>query len=150
MKYGVTTTIAAVITGVVLWAAVAPEFDTVKRFDDVKVTDVAIAIKVPVVKDGSVGPAVPDNLKALRKSQVVSYLYDEPQFATHAIVIMIVPVEHVGEFMSRASKHGSVEVMQKEDVVASAGEYSTATGILDKMEKQIEYALTPVALRAIQ
>lgn len=145
MKYIVSMMIAACLTGVILWAAAALEFNSTKRLEGLKITDVVITIRVPVVRDGATRPVVPADLRELRKVETISYSDENKVLSAFALVVMIVPAAHVTEFMARAAAHG-IQVFQRSDVVAASAEFADGENKLSEMEQKIEYALTPISV----
>lgn len=145
MNRGVIITLALSITGLIFWAAAAPAFDDSKRFEEVKIDDVTVAIRVPVALTGATRPIVPADLRALRKAEVVSYAGQNPWEAAYAIVVMIIPAEHLAEFTDRASKHASVQILSRDNVVSFLLEFPEGVAEYDKMTDKVVTALTPRA-----
>lgn len=129
--------------GIYLFAAVVIEFDATKRYDKVKITDITVALKVPVERNGAVRPVIPADIKELRKSQVVSYSGGTTAWANSAVVVMIIPAEYLAEFLTRVGKHPELQVLERGDLMAMGVEFADGEAKLVLMEAKVDNALTP-------
>ncbi len=124
--------------------AAAQTFDSAKRREEVKITDQVIAVRVPVEIEPALRPLIPQEIRELRKLDIVLYDSDEAASATYAIVIMVIPAEHAAEMTKRLGEHPSVELLTEQEVRELGHLFSQSVASLDQLKNRVLTALTPI------